>query len=914
MRLAPAIWLLMLASGFAGLGYQIIWTQQAALWLGHESAAVLAVVAAFFGGLALGAGALGSRIERSLRPARWYAACEAVIGLWALLLIAAMPAVSQAMLVLYGEQPTAPRQWTVAFAGCSLLLLPATVAMGATLPAMAGLLRQLGGPEPAARQGASLSIAGLYALNTLGGVVGVLTIAFWGVPEFGLLGCTVLCAGLNLACAAIALGALPATVAKAPPAGAGEAGSDADPSLRRRMAWLLACTGLLGIAYELTVVRVLSQVAEDTVYTFAMLLAVYLIGTAGGAAWLARWQARTVGHGAAPSFGTQDPHSPDSAAAMTRRLLSLLGLACLVGGASLWHADRLRQATAAALGSWMGADAGLLPALGAEAAMAVIAFALPTMVMGALFSHLATRATASGLGLGRALAVNTLGAALAPLVVGVGLLPAAGAKTTLVVLVVAYAMLALAAAATTRRPAAPRTGGHFGQAWGVDVWLPAAAAGVLAVAAPPLVFVSVPDGGRLVDYREGVLAAVSVTDDRQEVRRLHINNRQQEGSSHSLLADGRQALLPLLLHPAPKQVLFLGLGTGLTASAAAQDSRLVVEAVELLPEVAAAASLFHAHWADPTSASRLQTTVADARRHVRSAQARYDVIVADNVHPARSGTGSLYTVEHFQAVRARLAPDGLFCQWLPLHQMDRDTLASIVAAFRRVWPQGVALLATHSLDTPTLGLLGQATDGRGFSVQQVQARLAAGAPLPLPPADFGLHDAWAVLGAVVAGPSALARLSATAVPNTDDRPVVAYRAPRATYAPEAPPRDRLLAVLAELSVLPGELLVPGDAAAEPRLAAYRTARDQFLAAGRSVRPVRDARQMLDQVGKPLLTVLQTSPDFRPAFDPLLAMAQALATDDPTAARTLLQRLTVLQPGRADAASALQRVIAGEAAP
>ncbi|MFY9509675.1 MAG: hypothetical protein WAQ05_01705, partial [Rubrivivax sp.] len=73
---------LMLASGFAALGYQIVWTQQFALALGHESAAVLAVVAAFFGGLALGALLLGARIERSPRPGRWYAGCELLIGLW----------------------------------------------------------------------------------------------------------------------------------------------------------------------------------------------------------------------------------------------------------------------------------------------------------------------------------------------------------------------------------------------------------------------------------------------------------------------------------------------------------------------------------------------------------------------------------------------------------------------------------------------------------------------------------------------------------------------------------------------------------------------------------------------------------------------------------------------------------------
>jgi spermidine synthase len=82
----PAALALMVASGFAGLGYQIVWTQQSSLWLGHESAGVLAVVAGFFGGLACGALLLGQRIHRSSKPSRWYAAAEAVIGVWSLAL------------------------------------------------------------------------------------------------------------------------------------------------------------------------------------------------------------------------------------------------------------------------------------------------------------------------------------------------------------------------------------------------------------------------------------------------------------------------------------------------------------------------------------------------------------------------------------------------------------------------------------------------------------------------------------------------------------------------------------------------------------------------------------------------------------------------------------------------------------
>src|SRR5204863_7023954 len=118
--------LLMTASGFAGLGYQIVWTQQCALWLGHESAAVLAVVAAFFGGLAVGAFVGGPRIDRSARPGRWYAASEALIGAWSLVLALLMPPASRWLLELPGAQPSPSWQCTVAFCRTFVLLLPAT--------------------------------------------------------------------------------------------------------------------------------------------------------------------------------------------------------------------------------------------------------------------------------------------------------------------------------------------------------------------------------------------------------------------------------------------------------------------------------------------------------------------------------------------------------------------------------------------------------------------------------------------------------------------------------------------------------------------------------------------------------------------------------------------------------------------
>jgi spermidine synthase len=836
---------LMAASGFAALGYQIVWTQQSALWLGHETAAVLAVVAAFFGGIALGAISLSSRIDASAHPARWYAGCEAAIGLWSLALIFLMAPVSGWLLDLIGAQPAPLRHWSIVFLGTFMLLLPATAAMGATMPAMERILATM------RTEGAPIAL--LYAGNTIGAVAGVLAAAFLLVPQLGLSITAFICVLINFFCAALALKAFTAGAPAAPAV----KGADARPHLA-----VLAATGLLGIGYEVLVVRVLSQVAENTVYTFAILLAVYLIGTALGAAGWSRWGQGRV--------------SRD-------RLLQALSASCLLGVACLAGAADIKAFLLRLIGPGMGA------ALTVEAGLAIAAFLLPTVIMGALFSHLATAARAAGVSFARGIGVNTLGAALAPPLCGLILLPRLGSTYALLLIAGAYLLLA-----SRRAWATPAQLSIAGFAMALGVW------------APSLALIQLPPGGRLASYAEGAAATVSIIEDANGVATLHINNRQQEGSSATLLADGRQGLLPILLHPAPSRALFLGLGTGVTARTAAEDPRMKVDVVELLSEVIAASSRFAGTTGERKN-PRLRILASDARRFVRVAPDYYDVIVADNFHPARSGSGTLYTVEHFTAVRERLAAGGVFCQWLPLHQLDLPTLRSIVRSYLAVFPRGQAMLATFSLETPVIGLVSRRDAGR-FDLDGIRHRLATiGMPRPL--ADFGIVDDLALLGGFIAGPASLASFAGNAPLNTDDHPVVPYLAPRITYSPTSAPRDRLLELLASVDNTPGDLLAGHDVDWQRRLAAYWDARNRYLELGRDVRPSYDVREMLAQVREPLLSVLHISPDFRPAYDPLLRMAHGIAPSDAAAARELLAQLEREQPARPEAGEALRALAA-----
>jgi len=219
----------------------------------------------------------------------------------------------------------------------------------------------------------------------------------------------------------------------------------------------------------------------------------------------------------------------------------------------------------------------------------------------------------------------------------------------------------------------------------------------------------------------------------------------------------------------------------------------------------------------------------------------------------------------------------------------------------------IAILASQSLETPVIGLMSR-RDGEPWSAPDLIAAPAA-LRLPMPAQAFGLgepgDESLAVLGAVVASSSSLQAWSASAPLNTDDRPVVSHLAPRVTYAPQERPAERLLALLQVWSARPAELLTPTSAVTwGPRAQAYWQARDRFIQAGMQVRPNADVRAMLDQVRAPLLGVLQTSPDFRPAYEPLVGMATALAPQDLVGARLLLAQLIRLQPRWPEAGQAL----------
>ncbi len=706
MRLA---YLIFGVSGAAGLGYQFVWTRSLALALGHEFASLLGMITAFFAGLAAGAW-LGDRGRlRRADAALLYAGAELVIAISSLSAYSLLPGIGAWMGRLMGETPSALHQWSLSFALPMLLLLPATAAMGASFPAMERLV--------SANAQARRAVAGLYASNTAGAVAGVMLSAYVLLPALGHAATLYAFVALNLLCAAAAL----------PLRGTPTTPSPTSSALSAGAVGLLGLTGLFGLGLEIITVRALAQVFEGTIYSYAAALAVFLLGTAGGAALLQLWarrldRDRTLGW-------------------------LLIGLAVST------------QASAIALDGGREVYSGCRNLLGdtlpsviaCEGMLAALALTLPTLLMGATFSLLVQRARDQGGSVGLASAVNTAGAAFAPLIFGVILLPLAGVRVALGILGLGYLALSFIAI----RPPWP-------------AYLAALAFTFLTPG--EIAILTLRPSEWLLTRIEGRLASVAIVGKGAE-RQLRVNNRYQMGGTgaEALRIQQRQTHVPMLLHPDPRRVLFLGVASGITAGAATRYAVTHVDAVELVPETLALLPFFEPHNMGLASHPRVRLIGGDARRFVRVAGSRYDMIIGDLFHPALDGAGALYTREHFTAIRTLLDQGGVFCQWLPAYQLDEATLKSVVATFLAVFPDAFAVLADDNLGFPALGLVGGA--GR-IETRAIAPDLARHLD------TLGMNSDFQRFGHFIAGPRHLNAYAGNAPVGTDDHPHVVYLAPR----------------------------------------------------------------------------------------------------------------------------------------
>ena len=743
-----------LLSGFAALVYQTAWTRQFALVFGTSELAVATVLAAYMGGLALGAWIVERWLERISRPVLVYAGLELGIGASAVALVPALLALSDWLLrALFGDQPAPPDSDHAATSLFYLLsafvaLSIPTVLMGATLPL---LVRHAVREERDITQ----SIGFLYAMNTAGAVGGALVTAFWLLPALGLTWSVRLAALVNVLVFALATlvarrvraeaQVVAGSTAEARLVGASN-GRGVSASGAPVAEWpelvparttalilpLMLASGAISFFHEVLWTRMLSHVLGSSIYAFGVMVASFLAGIAIGGA---------VGSRVAPTRRR------------AHQVFAISQLGCAVSAACAFLLmNRL-----------MPAGHGL-----AATAAFGVALLLPlTFFVGTTFP-LAVRILANGpkdaaSASARVYSWNTVGAILGALAAGFVLIPWLRFEGSIQLAVIASCAVAAASTWLVARPTPPMFGASV-SAVGVALcllFMPAIPHALLRRS--PL---NIATDGDLAYYDIGRSASVVVLkqDGGLVLRTNGLPEAMMETRGMSPRFSGELWLAPLavIARPGTESMLVVGYGGGVVVDTVPKTVRKI-DVIELEPKVIAAnratASLRRR---DPLSDPRLTVISNDARGALNLTRRKYDAIVSQPSHPWTAGASHLYTLEFMQQVREHLNDGGVFVQWMNVRFLDepllRSLTATLLAAFGEVRlyrpePDTLVFLAsTQPLDVET-------------------ELVASGNPLRDSPSDYsrvGINAAEDIIAALAVDADGARALAAKAPLVTDD--------------------------------------------------------------------------------------------------------------------------------------------------
>lgn len=867
-------------SGTAALIYEITWTRLLTLFMGHTVAAASTVLAAFMGGLAIGAAIAGRAAPRLDRAAaiRAYAAVEIVIAIVAVMLPLELELLRPLLGWAYRDGNGGATFGLVRLLCALLVVTVPAIAMGATLPLAVRWLA-----ASAAHAGRDTGL--LYAANTVGAAAGAVLSGFVLLPAVGMRLTTLVAVALNVISAAIgwwlairhtedstrpAAEQVAARARRQKHARAIHAASS--PSPRIAMA-ALAISGCVSLILQVAWTRILALVVGPTTFAFSTMVATFIAGIAVGAA-----------------LGSLAAKSRPSPWLLAGSLL----LSGLAAAAAASYAPNVPIIVADAVAS---PDVNFATIVRLQSVLIGALMVPMTIAFGAAFPLAVALAARDDASVSRDVAhvytANTLGAIVGALAGGFVLVPRFGLQSSVriaaAMAIIGSAVVALAYARTRVMSAVALA--TAGACLAVVAALPPWDREILSSGAYKYApYLQGPHrdallrAGRLVYYREGAAATVSVRTVTGSIS-LAIDGKVDASNAGDMPTQRLLAHVPLLLHPAPRRVAIIGLGSGVTLGSALRHPIERADTLEISREVVDASRFFerenHAALRDPRS----RLIVGDGRTHLALGAAHYDVIISEPSNPWMAGIAALFTREFFEAARARLAPGGILCQWAHTYDISDGDLRSIVATFTSVFPDAALWLVGEG-DALLIGSLSP-LEGRLEGLHTAWARPGVAADL----AEVGVHDPSALLTAFIAHGAGLRSYGEGAIVQRDDEMKLEFSAPRGIYGRTTQDHAATLRQLATRTTLPA---IVREAAAAPdtwahrgamhlRAEAYRTAFDDFTRA------------------------VERDPTDTAAMDGLLKAAAAAGRL--LDAEHVLRRLNRQNPANVVAATALSRVIA-----
>jgi spermidine synthase len=539
-RFLPGLFLLFVGSGCAALIYEVVWFQLLELVIGATAVSLGVLLATFMGGMCAGSLLLPRLVDVDRHPLRVYAWLELGIAAMGILILVGLPLLGSLYVASVGYGFLG-----ILFRGvlCAVCLLPPTLLMGATLPAIARWVETT-------PQGVSW-LGFFYGGNIAGAVFGCLLAGFYLLRVYDMGRATLVAASLNVAVALVAL-----LLARSTGHSRAEAATKDSPRMVQG-AWpvyvVIALSGLAALGAEVVWTRILSLLLGGTVYTFSIILGAFLAGLGLGSS-VGAWLARTAGR---PGLLL--------AACQAGAMISMAWAALLMNRAfPYWPID-----PSLAAGPWFTLQLDLV--------RAALAIAPAAFFWGASFplalATVASRGQDAGRLVGGIYAANTVGAIVGSLLFSLLLISGAGSQNAqrwlIVIATVAALWMVLWRAPSETKPLA--TGRRLATAAGVFLLAIIAAASVAPV--PPALIAY----GRQIasptalatNYLytgEGLNSSIAVSEQEGGVRNFHVSGKVEASSEvHDMRLQRLLGHMSALMHPNPKTVLVVGFGAGVTA-------------------------------------------------------------------------------------------------------------------------------------------------------------------------------------------------------------------------------------------------------------------------------------------------------------------------------------------------------------
>jgi len=697
-RILPLLLIMFIGSGCSALIYEVVWFQLLELIIGSSTVSLGILLGTFMGGMCLGSLLFPRFVSRRLHPLRVYALMELGIGVIGLVLLFAMPLINGVYTAWAGSGLL-----SMMFRGliAGICLLPPTLLMGATLPAISRWV------ETTPRGVSWLGF--FYGGNICGAVIGSLLAGFYLMRVFDISTTTFVAVGLNVAVALLSLALSRGTSYTA-------SLENSEPVVATG-AWpvyvSIALSGLTALASEVLWTRTLSLLYGATVYTFALIVAVFLVGLGIGS-----------------TLGSAVSHQ------MKRPRVALAWCQLLLCAAMAWAAYMLTESL-----PWWPIDPSIASTpfftLQLDLVRSLWVVLPGAILWGASFplalAAVASRGQDPARLVGGVYAANTVGAIVGSLSAGLILVAWIGSQHSQQLLIVLSAISALfASGATAFGAESGKTLSKYALA--VSILLIAGYTELLAAVVHPLPARLVEYGrfapvrgasNQLVYMGEGLTASVAVSDLPDGIRNYHNAGKVQASSDPADMRLQRMlGHLTTLVPENPHRVLVIGCGAGVTAGAVSIEPRLqketIAEIEPLVPKVVS--THFAEHNFDVIRNPKVEVRVDDGRHYLLTSKEKFDGITSDPLDPWVKGAAALYTREFFEIAKKHLNPGGVVTQFVQLYESNEEAVKSEIATFLEAFPNGMVFANTVNGQGYDVVLLGQ-VEPTTIDIDKMQARL-----------------------------------------------------------------------------------------------------------------------------------------------------------------------------------------------